>query len=142
MPRHDNHVIPARGSFYPITQPTAVPQQDRLTHSSRTRSGLTPVHKPSLFSISRTSTPVNTQEQLSRSGSQGSVRVERWIEDLRSKDQDPLRLSPMPRHSDTVVHSRRLTPVRPRTPVSQRDASEFVFVDDDEEVSGHKIFRS
>ena len=87
------------------------------------------------------STPVDTQEQLPRSGSQGSVRVERWIEDQRGEDQDPFRLSPMPRHSDAVLNSRRLTPVKPRTPVSQRDASEFVFVDDDDEVSAREIFR-
>lgn len=99
--------------------------------------GLSPVHKPSLFSISRTSTPVNAQEQLPGSG---SVRVERWIEDQRGEDQDPFRLSPMPRHSDTLVHPRRFTPVRPRTPLSQRDGSEFVFVDEGEEVSAHARF--
>lgn len=118
--------------------------RDRLTRSLQTRPGLSPASKPSVFSISRMSTPANVQEQLPRSGSPGSVRVERWIEDQRGEDQDPLRFTPMPRHSDTVVHSRRLTPIKPRIPVSQleRDASsEFVFVDDDEEVSTHEIFR-
>lgn len=107
MPRHSNHPIPVR-------EPS-------------------PAHKSSLFSISRLSTPMSTREHLPRPGSQGSGRVERWIEDQRSEDQDPRHLSPLPRHSDTVVHSRRLTPVRPRTPASQQDASEFVFVDDDGE---------
>lgn len=108
MPRHNNHPIPIRD--------------------------LSPARKSSLFSISRLSSPMSTQEQLPRSGSHGPGRVERWIEDQRGEDQDPRRLSPMPRHSDTVVHSRRLTPVKPRTPLSQRDASEFVFIDDDDEM--------
>ena len=100
-----------------------------------------PAHKPSLFSIPRLSTSMNVKDQVPRPGSQGSGRVERWIDDQRGEDQDPRRLSPMPRHSDTVVHSRRLTPVKPRTPIS-REASEFVFVDDDDEVSvRHEIAR-
>ena len=142
MPRHDNHSIPVRGSFCATTPPAAVSRLDRLARNSPRPSGFSPAHKPSLFSLSRASTPVSTREHLPRSGSQGSVRVERWIEDQRGEDQDPFRSSPMPRHSDTVVHSRRLTPVKPRTPVSQRDASEFVFVDDDEEVSTHTHMKS
>jgi len=69
------------------------------------------------------------------SSSQGSGRVERWVEDQRGEDQDPNFLSPMARHSDTIVHSRRITPVTPRSPLSQPDSSDFVFVDDDDEVS-------
>jgi hypothetical protein len=73
--------------------------------------------------------PITAQDQLPRSSSQSSGRVEQWIEDQRGEDLDPTRLSPMPRHSDTIVHSRR------RSPAPQQDASDFVFVDDDEEVS-------
>ena len=85
------------------------------------------------------STPTAVQEQPPGSSLQGSGRVERWIEDQR-EDQDPNRLSPMPRHSDTIVHTRRLTPAIPRTPPRRQDISDFVFVDD-EEVSMRENFR-
>jgi len=85
--------------------------------------------------------PITAQEKLSGSTSQGSGRVERWIEDQRGEDQDPNRLSPMPRHSDTILHSRLLTPVIPRSPLARHDSSDFVFVDDDEEVSTSEHIR-
>ena len=44
----------------------------------------------------------------------------------------------MPRHSDTIIHTRRFAPVVPRTPVPRQDSSDFVFVDDDEEVSARE----
>jgi hypothetical protein len=81
------------------------------------------------------STSAVAQDQLPGPSSQGSGRVERWIEDQRGEDQDPHLLSPMPRHSDTILHSRRLTPVTPRSPARRQDISDFVFVDDDDEVS-------
>lgn len=98
-----------------------------------------PVHPSPLFSLPRIPTSIAAREQLPRPGSQGSGRVEQWIEDQRGGDQDPSRLSPMPRHSDTIAHSRRFTPVAPRTPTPRQDASDFVFVDDDEEVSAREL---
>ena len=136
MTRNNNRFIPVQGSFlrYHLRTPSS-PRRDRLTRCHPpSRSESSPALKPPLFSISRMSRPSTAQEPLSGSTTHGSGRVERWIDDQRGEDQDPRRLSPMPRHSDTIVHSRRLnTPVKPRTPVSHRDGSDFVFVDDDDD---------
>ena len=136
MTRNNNRFIPVQGSFlrYHFRTPSS-PRRDRLTRCHPpSRSESSPALKPPLFSISRMSRPSTAQEPLSGSTTHGSGRVERWIDDQRGEDQDPRRLSPMPRHSDTIVHSRRLnTPVKPRTPVSHRDGSDFVFVDDDDD---------
>ena len=139
MPRHV-HSISIQGPFCATIPSVAVPQ-DRLTRVLRPHSEPSPVHKSPLFSRSRMLTPTAPQDQLPGSSSQGPGRVERWIEDQRGEDQDPHRLSPMPRHSDTIVHSRRLIPVTPRTPPRRHDISDFVFVDDDEQVSMHDNFR-
>ena len=134
MPHHV-HSISIQGSFCATILSLIVPRQDLLTRVLQPCSEPSPVHKSPLFSRPRMSSPIAAQEQLPGSSSQGSGRVERWIEDQRGEDQDPNYLSPMPRHSDTIVHSRRLTPVTPRSPARRQDISDFVFVDDEEEVS-------
>lgn len=135
MPHHV-HSISVQGSLATIPSAT-VPRQDRLTRVLQPRSEPSPVYE-SPFSLSRMSRSTTAQGQLPRFSLQGSGRVEQWIEDQRGEDQDPNLLSPMPRHSDTIVRSRRIAPVTPRSIVPQQDASDFVFVDDDEEVSTRK----
>lgn len=129
---HPVHSISIQGSFCATISSVLVPRQDRLTRLLPHRSEPSPIQKSPLFSLSHSSIPIISREQPSRSGSRGPGRVEQWIEDQRGGDLDPNLLSPMPRHSDTIVHTRRVTPVPPRSSGLRQDSSDFVFVDDDQ----------